>query len=145
MFVIASWLSFIIKPEIVPGRISLLVTTFLVLVNIFNSTKLQAPVSKNLNAIDAYLVGCIGHVFVALMEYAFVLYMDTNKISIFSGCNNKTSNLKPSIGSMTNFHMEDTDDDLKYKYCNNRIDGTSLIVFPVCFATFIFVYVVIYA
>ena len=52
---IVSWLSFIIKPEVVPGRIALLVTTFLVLVNVFNSAKSQAPVSEHLNAIDVYL------------------------------------------------------------------------------------------
>ena len=37
MFVIVSWISFLVPPEIVPGRMTLLVTVFLVLVNIFNS------------------------------------------------------------------------------------------------------------
>ena len=144
MFVIVSWLSFIIKPEIVPGRIALLVTTFLVLVNVFNSAKLQAPVSKHLNAIDVYLVGCIVHVFVALIEYAFVLYMDTNWIASFSGCIKKTNNLNPSIGPMTNSRLENTDDDLRNKYCNNKIDGIALVFFPLCFVTFISIYVMIY-
>ncbi len=37
MFVVVSWVSFLIKPEVVPGRMGLLVTLFLVLINIFNS------------------------------------------------------------------------------------------------------------
>jgi len=42
MFVIVSWVSFLIKPEVVPGRMGLLVTLFLVLINIFNSVRLQS-------------------------------------------------------------------------------------------------------
>ena len=32
MFVIVSWISYLVKPEVVPGRMALLVTLFLVLV-----------------------------------------------------------------------------------------------------------------
>ncbi|XP_023330425.1 gamma-aminobutyric acid receptor subunit alpha-2-like [Eurytemora carolleeae] len=39
LFVIVSWVSFLIKPEVVPGRMALLVTLFLVLINIFNSVR----------------------------------------------------------------------------------------------------------
>jgi hypothetical protein len=35
LFVVVSWVSFLIPPEIVAGRMSLLITLFLVLVNIF--------------------------------------------------------------------------------------------------------------
>jgi hypothetical protein len=34
MFVIVSWISYLVKPEVVPGRMALLVTLFLVLVKI---------------------------------------------------------------------------------------------------------------
>jgi len=33
MFVIVSWISYLVKPEVVPGRMALLVTLFLVLVS----------------------------------------------------------------------------------------------------------------
>merc|ERR1712013_919637 len=75
MFVIVSWVSFLIKPEVVPGRMGLLVTLFLVLINIFNSVRAQAPISSRLNAIDLYLVVCIFLVFGALMEYAVILFL----------------------------------------------------------------------
>ena len=43
LFVMVSWISFLIPPEIVPGRMSLLVTLFLVLVNIFNNITTNTP------------------------------------------------------------------------------------------------------
>ena len=93
MFVVTSCVSFLIKPEVVPGRMGLLVTLFLVLINIFNSVREQAPISSRLNAIDLYLVVCIFLVFSkfdrleieetktifnypgALMEYAVILFL----------------------------------------------------------------------
>jgi len=75
MFVVVSWVSFLIKPEVVPGRMALLVTLFLVLINIFNSVRERAPISSRLNAVDFYLVICIFLVFTALMEYAVILLL----------------------------------------------------------------------
>jgi len=75
MFVIVSWVSFLIKPEVVPGRMALLVTLFLVLINIFNSVREEAPISSRLNAIDLYLVVCVFLVFGALLEYAVILML----------------------------------------------------------------------
>merc|ERR1711971_288156 len=75
MFVIVSWVSFMVKPEVVPGRMAMLVTLFLVLINIFNSVREQAPISSRLNAVDLYLVVCVFFVFSALMEYAAILLL----------------------------------------------------------------------
>ena len=36
LFVVVSWVSFLIPPEIVAGRMALLITLFLVLINIFS-------------------------------------------------------------------------------------------------------------
>ena len=71
---------------------ALLVTLFLVLINIFNSVREQAPISSRLNAVDLYLVVCVFFVFSnifdkidslnvrnyftgALMEYAAILLL----------------------------------------------------------------------
>ena len=75
MFVMVSWVSFLIKPEVIPGRMALLITLFLVLINIFNGVKADAPASKQLNAVDLYLVVCIFLVFAALVEYSVILYI----------------------------------------------------------------------
>eukprot|EP00095_Tigriopus_kingsejongensis_P000172 maker-scaffold487_size158652-snap-gene-0.40 protein:Tk00172 transcript:maker-scaffold487_size158652-snap-gene-0.40-mRNA-1 annotation:"gamma-aminobutyric acid receptor subunit delta-like" len=76
LFVCVSWVSFLIRPLVVPGRMALLVTLFLVLVNIFNNVRSSAPIpaSISLNAIDTYLVVSIFMVFLALLEYAVVLF-----------------------------------------------------------------------
>ena len=39
LFVTVSWISFIIDPKVVPGRMSLLVILFLVIINTFNAVK----------------------------------------------------------------------------------------------------------
>jgi len=37
LFVVVSWISFLVPADVIPGRMALLVTLFLVLVNIFNT------------------------------------------------------------------------------------------------------------
>ena len=38
-----SWISFIVPPDVIPGRLTLLITLFLVLVNIFNGVTTNTP------------------------------------------------------------------------------------------------------
>ena len=57
----------------VPGRMALLVTLFLVLVNIFNSVTANAPKAEGLTAVETWVVMCILHVFCVLAEYAIIL------------------------------------------------------------------------
>lgn len=52
---------------------ALLVTLFLVLVNIFNSVTANAPKSEGLTAVETWVVMCILHVFCVLAEYAIIL------------------------------------------------------------------------
>ena len=40
---IVSWISFLIPMDVIPGRMALLVTLFLVLVNIFNTVTTNTP------------------------------------------------------------------------------------------------------
>jgi len=79
LFVTVSWISFIIDPKVVPGRMSLLVILFLVIINVFNDAKSGAPAaaSSKLNAIDRYIVICIFSIFSAIIEYAIILSMLT--------------------------------------------------------------------
>ena len=52
---------------------ALLVTLFLVLVNIFNSVTANAPKAEGLTAVETWVVMCILHVFCVLAEYAIIL------------------------------------------------------------------------
>merc|ERR1719220_955174 len=73
MFVMVSWISFLIPPDVVPGRMTLLITIFLVLVNIFNTITTNIPKAEGLTAIEAWVIGCVLFVFGALIEYAGIL------------------------------------------------------------------------
>ena len=70
LFVAVSWISFLIPPDIVPGRavldikdahqiigrMALLVTLFLVLVNIFNNVTTNSPKAEGLTAIEIWML-----------------------------------------------------------------------------------------
>jgi len=99
MFVMTSWVSFLIKPEVIPGRMALLITLFLVLTNIFNGVKADAPASKRLNAVDLYLVVCIFLVFAALVEYSVILYIQ-KKVKRLTSCSKnipRDQDLSPEV------------------------------------------------
>ena len=67
-------ISFIIPPEIVPGRAGVLVTVMLVLVNLFLNITSKSPNTDSLTAISCWMIGCILFVALALMEYAIILF-----------------------------------------------------------------------
>ena len=68
LFVMTSWVSFVIPMDVIPGRMALLVTIFLVLVNIFNSVTTNTPKAEGLTALEAWMLACILFVFGALIE-----------------------------------------------------------------------------
>ena len=53
---------------------ALLVTLFLVLVNIFNTVTTNTPKAEGLTAIEAWMLSCILFVFATLCEYACLLF-----------------------------------------------------------------------
>ena len=58
LFVGISWVSFLINPEVIPGRMTMLVTLFLVLINIHNTIQTNSPkvtILINLNLNKRYL------------------------------------------------------------------------------------------
>ncbi len=57
ILVVASWISFFIPPEIVPGRMALLVTTLLMLINFSSYVRSQSPAINSLTALDAWMLG----------------------------------------------------------------------------------------
>ena len=73
LFVITSWASFLIPPEVVPGRMAMLITLFLVLINIFNSVTSVSPNVEGMTAISAWMIVCILFVFAALAGYAYLV------------------------------------------------------------------------
>ena len=138
LFVIVSWASFLINPDIVPGRMGLLVTIFLVLINIFNGAKSSAPVSAELNAEDLYLVFCIGQVFLALVEYSVILYIE-KRSNPCTAIKPKSATLSTSMGHMTKVQTLF----LKYSF-RTKLDAASFVTFPVLFIVFNITYWAVY-
>ena len=65
--------SFLIPPEAYPGRIGLLLTTLLVLINIFIDVIEHTPTSDGINNVQSWLLTCIMFVVSTLMIYALIL------------------------------------------------------------------------
>jgi len=138
LLVIISWISFIIRPEVVPGRMGLLVTIQLVLINIFIGIKNKAPISSDLNAFDVFLVICIGHVFVACLEYAIVLLMKESE--------GKISPLESSIQEYC-LKLKLLKREPRKKKCRGtriNLDRLSLVLFPIAYFLMMFVYFFVY-
>merc|ERR1719189_360479 len=74
LFVVVSWVGFLIPPEVVPGRMAMLITLFLVLTNIFNIITTNSPNVEGMTAIAAWMIVCIFFVFGALVGYAYLLW-----------------------------------------------------------------------
>ena len=141
LFVVVSWMSFIIKPEIVPGRMALLVMIFLILINTFNSVKQDAPSSRTLNAVDFYLLFCIGNVFMALFEYAVVLFRERNGAQHYRYGETKSKYPSTRKGDKG---MPVWDVPLKVSSMN-KLDLYSLALFPAVFICFNVIYYIIHA
>ena len=68
LFVIVSWISFLLPVNAIPGRIVLLGILFLVLVNIFNTVTANTPKAEGPTAIAVWMLACILFVFGAFIE-----------------------------------------------------------------------------
>ena len=73
IIVLVSWINFVIPPEIIPGRMGMLVTLLLVLVNLFGSIIHTQPPSKSPTFLAIWIIACICFVAMALFSYAFLL------------------------------------------------------------------------
>merc|ERR1712223_365712 len=132
LFVMVSWISFIIDPKVIPGRMSLLVIIFLVIINVFNNVRSQAPssASSRLNAIDQFIMSCIFMIFSALAEYAIILSIYTLELDKREYQINQEN---PAIS-----------DRLKMILKNPRLlDLMSIIIFSTAFLIYVFDYWVI--
>ena len=92
IFVLVSWISFLIPPDVIPGRMGLLITLLLVLINLFNTVVGTQPPAKSPSALAIWILSCISFVSLALIAYAFLL----NKKASFKTIAGKSIvNIKP--------------------------------------------------
>ncbi|XP_065217048.1 glycine receptor subunit alpha-3-like [Planococcus citri] len=72
LIVIMSWISFWIKPEAAPARVTLGVTSLLTLSTQHAKSQAALPPVSYIKAVDAFMSACTIFVFMALMEYCLV-------------------------------------------------------------------------
>ena len=145
-------MSFIINPAVVPGRMGLLVTVFLMLITLFISVKRDAPSSNDfLNAADLFVIVCIGHVFLGFLEYALVLFGFGQKTMVstlgqmdsvekFSTCSNQIGNTSAITRIASPGSEKQTFDKNLPKKQWNRLDRIILFAYPVSFTLFLVIY-----
>ena len=66
-------LSFSIPPDLIPGRMSLLFTTLLILINTSGNAREKTPTSDSFSLIDLWLGICMFFAALAIFEYAIVI------------------------------------------------------------------------
>lgn len=127
LFVVVSWASFLIPPEIVPGRMAMLITLFLVLTNIFNIVTTNSPNTEGMTAIAAWMLVCIFFVFGALSGYAFLLWKK------------KKSCLKRKRIRKTTDEESNRRNKRKEEF-RSKVDDIFLVTFPLLFLLFNLIY-----
>ena len=71
IFAILSMISYSINPEVVPGRLGLLVTLYLIASNVYNSVK--APEDRGFSYIEVWMTGIQIMILLAIFEYGIAL------------------------------------------------------------------------
>ncbi|XP_023323016.1 acetylcholine-gated ion channel acc-4 isoform X2 [Eurytemora carolleeae] len=113
---------------------SLLVILFLVIINVFNNVRSNAPsaASSRLNAIDKFIITCIFSIFSTIIEYAIILSILCLRPekkpgeTLYTFENGDNGQFKPSIKARLSWVLE-----------NPRIfDAFSIIIFPTFFFFF---------
>ena len=106
--------SFLVPPDVYPGRIALLLTALLTLINLSIN---RPPSSGKIDRLQIWMVSCIGFVFASILNYALILFQ------VEMGCLGKRL--------------------CKFKVQNprrNLLDNLALIIFPILFAIYSFCY-----
>ena len=127
-----SWISFLIPPNSFPGRMSLLVTLVLCIINVMTGERQQSPKGSGWNTCDYWYIICLVMVAIASLEYAILLYfMRFGKVPIQSA-------RERGIREPTRENSLETNS-LFVKHANH-IDHHALLVIPVLFILTAFLY-----
>ena len=137
IFVAVSWISFTIPPDIVPGRMGLLVTLLLVLVNLFGTVIQTKPPTKTPTYLDVWMLACIVFVCGALFSYAALLFrqMSNGKVGQVSRMPKR-----PNLFEEKSKLKIDSNKQKAQSNCRLRWDMNCLKWFPIAFTMFNFVY-----
>ena len=128
ILVMASWVSFLIPAHIVPGRMALLITLLLVLINQFSTIIKVVPPSDSPPALVIWALCCILFVGGSLMVYAALLFKQFTKKKSMK--NKITSGRRKKQQKEESFVVDET----------SNWDRSFAICFPLCFLIFNAIY-----
>jgi len=135
LFVVVSWISFLIPVNAISGRMILLVTLIFVLINIYNTVTTNTPIAEVPTAIAVWMSACILFVFGAFIEYAIILFKDQRYVTRQHEMNNQIMNKGKLIYEAHEKDVKnESDEQLSEEY--QWIDKFALIAFPIIFFVF---------
>merc|ERR1719232_671209 len=76
MITISSWFFYLLPSTSYPARTALLMTAFLLLIQIYNSVVNDTPSSNDVTYLETFVLACVVTVFGTLMTYAIILTRD---------------------------------------------------------------------
>ena len=129
IFVVVSWVSFMIPPDNVPGRMGLLVTLLLVLINQFGSVVNSQPPNESPTAITIWFLACKIFVALALVAYAFILF---KKMKFKKHSRNKIFDVKSHCNFRQPKHP-DTKTQEQFEQEIAALDNKFLLLLPTAF------------
>ena len=126
MMVVTSWINFAVSFEAVPGRLGLLLTLFLMMINMNNSISTKIPKSDSACPLIIWILICTVFIILALLEYFMIL-------------------IKVKYGKMNKkIKAKDKSEKEIVKDWILVLDKTSLTLFPPAYFFCVLVFVIVY-
>ena len=147
IFIVISWISFVIPPEAIPGRMAMLITLLLLFINLFGQIIRNQPASR-ITLLSIWTLACTMFVTAALFAYGMLLWTkwrrpsDNKTIKVQTGSPLHPEDQNGSQTRETKDHVNGFTLGLIDKLIgtSNNWDRNCLILFPLVFLVFNLIY-----
>ena len=137
IFVMGSWISFLISPEVIPGRMAMLIILLLVTINLL-STIIRTQPAPRITLLSIWALTCIIFVTGALFAYAVILWKKWRSAGLDG---KKIVTREKSVQNETErYSKEDETKQSKELIDQYNWDKYCLIIFPSVFLLFNSIY-----
>ncbi|XP_063606775.1 glycine receptor subunit alpha-3-like [Penaeus indicus] len=148
MFVVISWCSFFVPPEVVPGRMTLCITTVLTICTMYSATRNDAPATSYFKAIDLFGVINISFVFAVLLHYTNILrYLSKDKLAaaVESQARSSVRQVFPKDSAGPPLETEARAPAQSFATRSAKYDAIAKVLFPLSYLLFVAVFFLYYA
>ena len=118
--VLVSEIGFMVPLTAIPGRVALLVTQFLTLINVFIFQMSESPSSSDLNILGEYLLVSLGFVVAAIAEFALVILLNRKEKLNHDNKSLTNSNEKKDYGFVRVFKIREIDESKTIDSMNSK-------------------------